>query len=111
MEIERENAELKLSEMRARFIKIARRTLISFLIAVTINVIQSPKATLGRILIFTTGFSIIVNFHLGLEVISNWRDLMKARRELRSWNDVMTDYNNKIKEAGPLESHAAGPDP
>ena len=102
MEIERETAEIKLSEMRVRFIGIAWRTLISFLIAFAACAVQSPNITAVQVFVYTISFSIVASFTLIVEVISNWRDMARAKRELRSWNEVVAEYNNKIKEEDSL---------
>ena len=114
MEIERETAEIKVSEMKARFIRIAWSTLLSYVATTALWAIGQAYAaptsavSLRSALISGTIFSIILAFIPGRDIVSNWRDVMRAKRELRSWNDVIAEYQNKIKEEDSLKVQQPG---
>jgi ABC-type multidrug transport system fused ATPase/permease subunit len=103
LEIERETAELKVREMKARFVRIAWRSLIAFLLVFAVYAIQSSRVDILMVLVYAVVFSIITNSKTLYDVTSNWRDVMKAKRELQSWNAVITDYNNRINKEDCLK--------
>jgi hypothetical protein len=49
-------------------------------------------------LVTSTILSILASLRIGGEIIWNWREVMKAKRELQSWNEVITDYDKLRKD-------------
>jgi hypothetical protein len=112
LEIERHSAQHKLSEMKARFKRIAWRTALIFAVTLIINwAYNSTNSTIVASLIYATILSLSINFAVIIDVLSNWRDMVTAKRDLRSWNQLISDYNKKITEEDYLnESKKIGGD-
>jgi hypothetical protein len=85
--------------MKARFIRIAWRSGVIFAVVVILNLaFQRSEKSIAGALIYSTFISILINFQLFIDVASNWRDMLTAKRDLRSWNLLISDYNKKITE-------------
>lgn len=100
LEIEHENARLKMNEMRKRFLSLGRRSLLSFVVAIGLYKLMNPKLSIAGVAVYTIWFCIFFNFKTIYNIISSWRDMIRARNDLHSWTAVKADCNKEILREG-----------
>jgi hypothetical protein len=93
LERERIHANHTLGKMKARFKRIACRTLVVVVFFVIINwAIETTNRNIADALIFAIGFSILLNTTIIRDVMSNWSDMLTAKKTLRSWDLLISNY-------------------
>lgn len=99
LEIEMENARQRLRETKASFKRIAWRTAAAFFASVIINcAIKGANTSIAEALIHGTVLSILVNVTAIIDIMSSWRGIKTAKKDLRSWDLLRADYKNEINE-------------
>ena len=100
VEVARETAKLKATEIRKRLFRLTLWFLMLFILGI-VYTIESTGFSRGRglvCLLFAASLSLLVNFRKAQEVISLWREMVNAQKESRSWDDVAEDYRKAINK-------------
>jgi hypothetical protein len=103
LEVELEKVKLKLSEIKTRLLPLVLWffILLGFGILVCLSFFSRPSAIVS--LVFAVSFSLLGNFRRAHEIISIWREMVSARKQVRSWDDVAGDYRKAVGQ----EDHSA----
>jgi hypothetical protein len=100
LEMERENANQKLDEIRRSIKKTALYLTAGYVFLLTlcsiISITLFSNSNIAFDLILATVGFLIGIFIEPRIILSKWRNLMTAKRDLRQWDLLITDYYDKL---------------
>lgn len=102
LEVELETVKLKLSEIKTRLLPLVLRFFILFGFGIVFS-LKFFSSDLIVSLVVAVLVSLFLNFRRAHEIISIWREMVNARKQVRSWDDVAGDYRRAVGQ----EDHSA----
>ena len=97
LDVERETAKLKVGEIRKRLFPLTLWFLMLFILGIVGTTDFSPFSRGLICFLWAASVSLLINFRRAQKVISIWREMVNAKKQSRSWDDVAEDYRKAIK--------------
>jgi predicted PurR-regulated permease PerM len=103
LKVERESLERELKELNPKLYSQTWRVLLSVALAVISYVSEYPSVHISIAIVLALAFYLVLDFKRLLELILLYQRLSIVKRQMKSWDRVISDYNQATKSEDTIE--------